>query len=351
MYPLFLLAPCCPATATTPQASLFGQADGLANISVMVLAQQPDGHIWIGTQHGLFLYDGATIREFGETEGLPEAWISELFIEHRGRVVVADLLDPFWFDGLRFHELRYQGQSLQFISHSMLTETRTGDLIVGTPKGFLSPLRDQHTQDWTTLAPREDSYGLNKMHLTGGVFTDHSGKLWFDCNRSICSEDGPRGQDVMEGTPPDDYITFFQQRNGQLWAGGSDHFVTWNRGDSKVRDLTATFLSGQIHYPFRQIAEDVQGDNGDSERHLSEAASRRIYDARNRRRSCAWSDVRSRRMAIHSHTSLVAHPGILCVLRRCLSGAVGGTVAPEQSRASGSTKKSATSRAGKDAGA
>jgi diguanylate cyclase (GGDEF)-like protein len=257
---LILLAACSSAVATTPQARLFNQVDGLGNISVTILAQQPDGHIWVGTQNGLYLYDGASFREFGPAEGLPEAWITSLFIDPHGRVVVGDLLGLFWFDGMRFHELLYRGKSLTSISHSMLTETPSGDLIVGTHDGFLSPLRDPHTQEWTTLAPREDRNGFNKMHLSGGDFTDQAGKFWFGCDQSVCADDGRNGLSVLEGVPADGYTIFFQQRDGQFWAEGYNHIVTWNKDDNKVRDLTAAFPTGEIIYPYHQIAEDIYGN-------------------------------------------------------------------------------------------
>lgn len=56
----------------------YGVADGLTNLSVNCLLQDRAGYLWVGTDNGLFRYDGDSFQEFGHEEGLPNAEILHL---------------------------------------------------------------------------------------------------------------------------------------------------------------------------------------------------------------------------------------------------------------------------------
>ncbi|HJW08904.1 MAG TPA: diguanylate cyclase [Holophagaceae bacterium] len=56
----------------------YGSDQGLRNLAVTSLAQDPEGFIWLGTEDGLYRYDGQSFQRFGVKEGLPEASISFL---------------------------------------------------------------------------------------------------------------------------------------------------------------------------------------------------------------------------------------------------------------------------------
>ena len=49
----------------------FGERFGLGSATVLTMAQDPLGFLWIGTQTGLFRYDGNGVTRFGRAEGLP----------------------------------------------------------------------------------------------------------------------------------------------------------------------------------------------------------------------------------------------------------------------------------------
>src|SRR5206468_2773888 len=44
---------------------------GLGSATVLSMAQDKEGFLWIGTQTGLFRYDGNGVTRFGRPEGLP----------------------------------------------------------------------------------------------------------------------------------------------------------------------------------------------------------------------------------------------------------------------------------------
>jgi hypothetical protein len=44
--------------------------EGLGNLNVNCIAQDRQGYLWVGTENGLYRYDGSQFREFGAGEGL-----------------------------------------------------------------------------------------------------------------------------------------------------------------------------------------------------------------------------------------------------------------------------------------
>src|ERR1700739_779099 len=56
----------------------YGEEEGLQNLSVQVLLQDRAGFLWVGTQNGLFRYDGSRFNAFGKQNGLPAARIESI---------------------------------------------------------------------------------------------------------------------------------------------------------------------------------------------------------------------------------------------------------------------------------
>jgi len=65
----------------------WGTRDGLPLLKITALAQTPDGYIWIGTEAGLYRFDGATFDRYDETNvrGLASSCITALKVDAAGR--------------------------------------------------------------------------------------------------------------------------------------------------------------------------------------------------------------------------------------------------------------------------
>src|ERR1700739_4226818 len=49
----------------------YGQDQGLTNLDVFCLLQDRTGFLWVGTEDGLFRYDGRQFRAYTKAQGLP----------------------------------------------------------------------------------------------------------------------------------------------------------------------------------------------------------------------------------------------------------------------------------------
>ena len=67
----------------------YGPSDGLTNLGVNCLLQDHTGYLWVGTDNGLFRYDGNTFQPFGHAEGLEDTEIRSMAESPEGVLWVA----------------------------------------------------------------------------------------------------------------------------------------------------------------------------------------------------------------------------------------------------------------------
>src|SRR5665811_118923 len=67
----------------------YGQDAGLTNLDVDCLMQDRTGFLWVGTENGLFRYDGRQFRAYGKAQGLPAVQIAALHETADGEIWVA----------------------------------------------------------------------------------------------------------------------------------------------------------------------------------------------------------------------------------------------------------------------
>ena len=62
----------------------YGSEHGLSNLSINVIEQSDDGLLWVGTEDGLFGFDGAHFRRMDPDDSLPSTWIFSLLADDGG---------------------------------------------------------------------------------------------------------------------------------------------------------------------------------------------------------------------------------------------------------------------------
>jgi ligand-binding sensor domain-containing protein len=77
-------------------------AEGLRNLVVTVLHQDRDGFLWVGTENGLYRYDGHRFLAFSVKEGLPGTDITLLYETADGKLWVGTDHGLAWRSGTAF---------------------------------------------------------------------------------------------------------------------------------------------------------------------------------------------------------------------------------------------------------
>src|SRR5277367_6292121 len=79
---LITLAACCLAApsawAQRYSFRFYGEDEGLKNLAVQAVLQDRVGFLWVGTQDGLYRYDGNHFTAFTSRDGLPGTRIEAL---------------------------------------------------------------------------------------------------------------------------------------------------------------------------------------------------------------------------------------------------------------------------------
>ncbi len=249
-------------------ARLYGQDDGLDNLSIGHLAQDEAGHLWIATENGLYRYDGARFQNYGRDQGLSDPRIFNLHIDHLGTVWVATPDGLFYLDGDQFQQVQFHGGRILLTVNSRLASTSRGELLVASMSGsFLSLERDSRDSSWVAAAYGDRHPSFHSPGPVSAVIVDHRDHLWFSSGKSVYGF-APAENDtgkmltqpltVLDGVPPAYYDALLEQRNGRLWARSREFIVTWLPGDKQVRDVSAQ-LPGFDNTIYRGLIEDRMG--------------------------------------------------------------------------------------------
>jgi signal transduction histidine kinase/ligand-binding sensor domain-containing protein len=195
---IVLLSPASRVFALDPTShiSQYGHSvwrvrDGYFGGAPQAITQTTDGYIWVGTDAGLFKFDGVTFLRWNAKSGeqLPSSEI----------------------DGL--------------------LGARDGSLWIATGAGLAHLLNN-----------RLILYEKNAGWIVANIFEDRDGKIWFRRNRpgdsrhSLCQvlDDGIRCYGSEDGVDVFATGPIAQDASGDLWVGSGTGFVRWRPGASTV---------------------------------------------------------------------------------------------------------------------
>jgi diguanylate cyclase (GGDEF)-like protein len=83
----------------------YGTNSGLGNLAVRRITQDSVGFLWVGTEDGLYRYDGDRFTRFGLNAGLPSTWINDIFASPDGKLWVSTSQGLAVQDGGRFRTM------------------------------------------------------------------------------------------------------------------------------------------------------------------------------------------------------------------------------------------------------
>lgn len=251
------LAWLCFAASAAGQRQLFheyGSSDGLSNLNVKCLLQDHTGYLWVGTDNGLFRYDGSTFRGFGHAEGLPNTEILSLAENAAGALWIGTNSGVAQASGERFLpvDVGEDGpiRSIGFDSLGAVYLEQDGGILRGLPTGkggyrfrteisgtvsglFVNGsdiLFGKDGELWNIKGnraqPFERSYGLPRDQW-GSIAEDNSGNLWVRSRTRL--EELPRGQsrflDRSEGIPHAAEAHLYADRHGSIFVSTASGII------------------------------------------------------------------------------------------------------------------------------
>src|ERR1035438_2864418 len=151
----------------------YGQDAGLSNLDVYCLMQDNTGFLWVGTQDGLFRYDGSQFRAYTKAQGLPSVQIEALHQTADGEIWVGTAQGLARLKGDTFETVRSgPGNGARAIA----SDAR-GNLYVGTGRGLLvaPPGGPRGKREFRLHAVADGSNGKQQVY---GIAVESPERVW-----------------------------------------------------------------------------------------------------------------------------------------------------------------------------
>src|SRR4051812_47243329 len=119
----------------------YGPQQGLTNLTPQCILQDRAGFLWVGTQNGLFRYDGAQFTRFSMENGLPSPTVESLHETRDGTLWVgtniglARRIDN-GYGQTKFQRVILKDSGVDAVRQNAVTSDSRGRLFVGTGKGL-----------------------------------------------------------------------------------------------------------------------------------------------------------------------------------------------------------------------
>jgi diguanylate cyclase (GGDEF)-like protein len=235
--------------------SFRGYIEGLGNLNIVCLAQDHAGYLWVGTQNGLYRYDGNQFRRYGAEEGLPERMVQNLFVGLDG-TLWAGTTSGIYFerrDG-KFAEVPPPAKHSQFLQRSgtVFASNRPDQVVAATRSGAIL-LRREAADRWVAQPMNLD---------TGTVWSVQygpDGALWYGCDQDLCrlANGKTTRMSAALGLPEEQWTNLLVARSGHIWLRGAVHVgeLSPGAGHFELHDLPGKIKSE----PYPALTEDVQG--------------------------------------------------------------------------------------------
>jgi signal transduction histidine kinase/CheY-like chemotaxis protein/streptogramin lyase len=220
------------------QFKQYDAAQGLSNQVVMALAQDRMGFIWVGTEDGLFRYDGYRFVRFDQADGLPHVFINNLHVSPDGTLWVGTLGGLAWQNGQHFESSQHDLLSKLAPMQGIASDEK-GTIYLATPKGLALTRLPAKGQDLLLeYVPKPDRV---QDHFGTSVMRDARNAIWYGCGKSICRyvEGGVQVLDESDGVPEDRWQALLLDISGNLWARSRTRLIQRKAGAERFAAVEA----------------------------------------------------------------------------------------------------------------
>ena len=154
----------------------YGKENGLDNFDTRRIGPGQKGFLWVGTENGLYRYDGSRFSRFGPDDGLQRADIGSLAVAPDGKLWASGTPGGIaYLAGSRFIPVKSQ-MPLEIGSPGHLAIDKTGAVYASTAQGLAKIVSVGAAIDVRQLSSSP----------ANGIAIDRKGVVWFGCDTDLC---------------------------------------------------------------------------------------------------------------------------------------------------------------------
>ena len=261
---LLLLIFCAPSPVCGQRYKFqeFRQENGLGNLATTALLQDRDHYLWVGTQNGVFRYDGAQFKRFGIGEGLPGSYVIGIVQAPDGTIWVNTHLGI-----ARLHKGRFLAEhtyaNAADASGMGMAVNSHGDIFVSSPAGIV--IGRKTGKDFTYLFTLVFLEPALKAKTILQISIDDRQSAWFGCGKGLCVL-SPQGMLEFHQEdwhlPKESWDGILRDGSGTVWLRSNNSLLRMAKGGRYFEpapktplafDLSLLFLgpNGKIFLPSR----------------------------------------------------------------------------------------------------
>jgi signal transduction histidine kinase/ligand-binding sensor domain-containing protein len=215
--------------------------------------QDADGLMWIGTDHGLYRYDGQTFKIYGAEQGLTDLNLSS---------IIEDNQHNLWIAG--FNSVHVLNREAGFMRQVL-------DTLCG-PEVY-SMMKDKHGNIWMTtrkygiiiidpenetISKYDTGSGLNN-NFTIRSIQDTSGLIWIATRNGINIVDIDKGVSrklqIANGIKGEGVYAIEKDRHGKIWIGTDSGVNVLDANGKKIR-----YLGKEQGLIFNRLVSEIRQD-------------------------------------------------------------------------------------------
>jgi diguanylate cyclase (GGDEF)-like protein len=266
---LVCLAVCLMATTVGALAQRYSfkgydQHNDLNNLAVRCILQDRRGLLWVGTEAGIFRFDGFRFEQMPMLEGNGEEFISGLAEDGRGRIWFSTSDTLGYFEGEAITEVPAPGQEFAFgRTNQLLSDPDDPNRIYFVNRHALfSAAIGADRRAYVTPVFSTRQIGANpRLGKISGLAALAENRLWLGCGEDICSVHGNALRDygTGDGLSPGPYPEFFIDRSHTVWARSDHHIVRFDPQTGRFTDCSWGLPAASLNVRQPQLFQDPQG--------------------------------------------------------------------------------------------
>lgn len=206
----------------------FGQPEGLKNLAIRCLLQSREGFLWVGTEAGVYRFDGKEFAAFTTSQGLPSNWIQTLSQSADGTIWIGTSAGTITFQNGVLQPLR---QDPPIVYHSQsIAQAADGTVYIASTGGL-------QAAKWGGDFWKIEPVAAAPQRLTLTVYTEGSA-VWFTSQDALWKLDSGvlRRFSTDEGLPNDEeWAGIAKDKKGDLYVRSHNSLRVLHPGKDKFQ--------------------------------------------------------------------------------------------------------------------